>query len=116
MINTRRGLFRYTIVPFGLASALAVFQQETDKILQQLKVVCYLDDVLVYGKNKGGHFKNLSAVLSRIQEDVMKLNPDKCEFLKTSVEYMGHRIDSKGLRPVDYKVEAIAKASDSRNG
>lgn len=115
MISNHKGLFCYTIMPFGVALASEVFQREIYNILQGLKAVCYLDDVLFYGKNEDEHLWNLSAVLSRLQEAGMKLNPDKCEFLKTSVEYLAHRIDDKGLNLVESKVEAITKAPEPRN-
>lgn len=44
------GLFSYTKVSFGVASAQAMFQREIDKILHGLKTACYLDDVSFFGK------------------------------------------------------------------
>ena len=47
-INTHRGLFRYNCLPFGVASAPAVFQRAMDTILQGIpNVICYIDDILV---------------------------------------------------------------------
>ena len=48
-INTHRGLFEYTRLPFGVASAPALFQKTMDTILQGLPgVKCYIDDILVH--------------------------------------------------------------------
>lgn len=116
VINTQRGLFRYRRLPFGIASAPAIFQREIDKILQGMKgACCYLDDLLITGKNKNEHLQNLGQVLTRLEAAGIKLNPEKCEFLKSSVEYLGHRIDKHGLHPVESKVEAIVKAPDPTN-
>ena len=58
VINTHKGLFKYTRLPFGTAAAPAVFQQTMDTVLQGLPgVVCYLDDIIVTGKNKAEHLK-----------------------------------------------------------
>lgn len=116
VINTHRGLFRYTRLAFGVASAPAIFQREIEKILQGVKgASVYLDDLLVTGGNEDEHLQNLSEVLSRLRAAGMRLHPDKCEFMKPSVEYLGHRIDQQGLHPVDSKVEAVVGAPDPKN-
>ena len=59
-INTHLGLFQYTSIPFGIASAPAVFQQAMEKILHGIpKVICYLDDVLITAQNDEEHLKTL---------------------------------------------------------
>ncbi|XP_019858297.1 PREDICTED: uncharacterized protein K02A2.6-like isoform X2 [Amphimedon queenslandica] len=68
-INTHQGLYRYTRLPFGVASAPAVFQRTMDTILQGLdKVVCYIDDILLTGVDDNDHLKTLEAVLQRLQQ------------------------------------------------
>ena len=59
-INTHRGLYRYTRLPFGVASAPALFQKVMDIILQGLpKVICYLDDILISVSIPQKHLENL---------------------------------------------------------
>ena len=41
----------------------------------------------------------------------MKLKPEKCSFMMTEVEYLGHKISAKGLQPTNQKVRAITEAS-----
>ena len=49
-INTHKGFFQYTQLPFGVAIAPAVFQRTMENLLQGLSNVCiYLDDILVIG-------------------------------------------------------------------
>lgn len=116
VINTQKGLFRYTRLPFGVASAPAIFQREIEKILQgQPGASCYLDDLLVTGKDEETHLKHLDDVLSRLREAGVKLHPSKCEFMKPSVEYLGHRIDKEGLHPITSKLDAIEKAPSPKN-
>ena len=55
-INIHKGLFRYARLPFGVASAPAVFQRTMDILLQGIpQVICYLDDILITGKSDAEH-------------------------------------------------------------
>ena len=102
------GLFRYTRLPFGLASAPLIFQKVMDTVLQGLpKVICYLDDILVSGATKEEHVKNLENVLQRLQQYNIRAKRSKCAFMCESVEYLGHRTDAIGLYTLSSKVKAI---------
>ena len=68
-INTHKGLFQYARLPFGVASAPAVFQHTMDAILQDIpQVICYLDDIPISGKSDAEHMANLETVLKRLKE------------------------------------------------
>ena len=63
VINTQRGLYEYTRLPFGVASAPLIFQKTMDTILQGMDgVICYLDDIFISGKTKEEHLDNLRRV------------------------------------------------------
>ena len=110
-VNTHRGLYQYTRLPFGIASSLAIFQKTMDCILQGLEgVICYQDDLLVTGGTVQEHLNNLERVLQRLQWHGVHLRKEKCSFLKESVEYLGHKIDAKGLHATDSKLQAIKQA------
>ena len=92
-INTHRGFYQYTRLPFGVASAPSVFQKMMDTILQGMDgVICYLDDILESGRTEEEHLTNLRKVLERLQEHGIRPKRAKCTFLKTSVQYLGHVI------------------------
>ena len=115
-INTHRGLYRYRRLPFGIASAPAVFQKTMDTLLQGLgKVTCYLDDILITGATPAEHLAHLEEVLCRLREHGVRLRRDKCRFLEASVEYLGHRVDREGLHATNDKLRAIAEAPPPRN-
>ena len=97
-INTHKGLYQYTRLPFSIASALALFQKIMDTILQGIpSTICYLDDILVTGKNDEEHSRNLEEVPKRLQQNGLRVKSEKCKFLQPSVEYLGYRIDSSGV-------------------
>ena len=65
-INTHKGLFQFNRMPFGIASAPAIFQKTMGTMLQGLRhVAAYIDDIIVTGKNDAEHMSNLHNVLQR---------------------------------------------------
>ena len=64
-ITTHKGLYRFTRLPFGIASAPAVFQNLMDRILQGTeRTGCCLDNIIVTGKTAEDHLKNSATVLA----------------------------------------------------
>ena len=115
-INTHKGLYRYTRLPFGVASAPALFQKTMDVILQGMKhVMCYIDDILVTGSTEKEHFIQLEEVLKRLQHHGLKVKKDKCALFQDSVQYLGHKIDVSGIHTTDSKVEAVKNAPAPKN-
>ncbi|KAJ8337405.1 hypothetical protein SKAU_G00386250 [Synaphobranchus kaupii] len=70
---THDGLFRFTRVPFGLASTPSAFQKMMT-LAGQEGVQCYLDDIIVYGETPEEHETRLQAVLHRLHNSGLKLN------------------------------------------
>ena len=92
VINTHLELFQYNRLPFGVASAPAIFQRIMDSLLQGIpNVVVYLDDILVTGKTLKEHRQNLETVLTRLSQAGLRLKSSKCTFFKPEVQYLGHR-------------------------
>ena len=60
-VNTHKGLYRYTRLTFGVATAPAIFQRTMDVVLQGLSnVMCYLDDIIISGTSDAEHLELLS--------------------------------------------------------
>ena len=55
-INTLKGLYRYHRLPFGVASAPAIWQRTIEQVLQGIKKVeCMMDDIIIAGANEEEH-------------------------------------------------------------
>ena len=66
-VNTHQGLYRYTRLPFGVASAPALFQRLMDTMLQGIPgVTCYIDDIFVSGKDEDQLRQSLEEVFRRV--------------------------------------------------
>jgi len=91
-INTHKGLFKYSRLPFGETTAPSIFQRVMEHLLQDLNfVTVYFDDMLITGKTTVEHLANLDEVLSRLENAGMRLKLSKCKFLLPEVEYQDTR-------------------------
>lgn len=107
-ITTPFGLFEFTRMPFGLRNAAQTFQRFIDQVLRGLDhVFAYIDDVLVASKTIEEHKLHLQAVFERFKQYGITINPDKCVFAADQLDFLGHRINSEGIRPLPDKTTAI---------
>ncbi|UYV80918.1 hypothetical protein LAZ67_19002184 [Cordylochernes scorpioides] len=93
---THRGCYRFCKVPFGLSSAPEAYQKGMDSILLDLKgVICYLDDVVVYAKDRQELEERLRKVLQRFDKVGIRLNRNKCKFAMEELDILGHIVSSE---------------------
>ena len=110
-INTHKGLYKFTRLVFGLASAPAIFQRNMEALLSGLEgTLLFLDDILVCGVDKEQMMSRLNVVFRRLQEAGLVLNIEKCTFFQESVSYLGLFIDRNGLHKSPEKVKAIVQS------
>ncbi|UYV64628.1 K02A2.6-like, partial [Cordylochernes scorpioides] len=115
-INTTKGLFAYRRLPYGVAVAPNKFQRLMDNVFADIPgVACYIDDILVSGKDAKDHKSKLELVFKILEEKGLKLNKAKCKFAVDSVEYLGFRIDKDGLHPMLNKIQAVSNAPEPKN-
>ena len=115
-VNTHLGLYQYTRLPFGVASAPAIFQRAMDVILQGIEgVICYIDDILITGTSEEEHLERLEEVLKRLKAHGLRVKRNKCQFFLKSVTYLGHQVDANGIHTMPSKVEAIVQAPQPEN-
>ena len=108
---TNRGLFEPLVMFFELINLPATFQTMMNELLQDLintgKVLVYIDDILIFTNNLDKHCKLVCQVLSILSANKLYLKPEKCEFEKLQIEFLG-LIVSKGKAEMDLiKVSGI---------
>lgn len=108
--RTKYGFYEFTVVPFGLTNAPAVFMNLMNDVFRPYlyDFICvYLDDILVYSETYDDHLKHLRLALEKLREHKLYAKLSKCQFARTTVDYLGHVISEKGFSMEDYKVQAI---------
>ena len=114
--STLRGLRRYTRLNFGTSSAAEVFQDAIQQILSGIEGVRNVsDDIIIFGRDQQAHDRALHAVFARLQAKNLTLNPKKCEFNKSSIEFFGYTFSKNGVSPDLKKVAAINNAKPPSN-
>ncbi|BHF60215.1 hypothetical protein SprV_0100317800 [Sparganum proliferum] len=106
-VTTPFGVFEFIRMPFGLRNAAQTFQRFIDHVLHGLPFVyAYIDDLLVASRNEE-HKEHLALVFDRLDKFGVVINPSKCVLGVPSLEFLGHQVDSEGLRPLPSKVDAV---------
>lgn len=108
--TTRWGLYEFTVLPFGLCNAPATFQRlMNDTFRENLGkfVLIYLDDILVYSPSEEEHVKHLSWVLGQLRKHKLFAKRSKSEFGLEEIEYLGHLVSGKGVKPDPGKISAV---------
>lgn len=110
--STKYGHYEYTRMPFGLKNAPATFQRCMNNLLEELiykDCLVYLDDIIVYSTSLEEHIMSIRKVFEKLRIANLKLQLDKCEFLKKETEFLGHIITTKGIKPNPNKINPIIK-------
>ena len=115
--GTADGKYQWNIVPLGLATAISMFQYLMSKVLTGLNnfAFTYLDNVLIFSKSCEEHLQHLNTVFQKFKEAGLKIRLSKCQFFKTQLHYLGHRISSDGLEALPENLDAIKNLAPAKN-
>ena len=109
---TRRGSYRWKVMPFGLCNAPATFQRLMDIVLSGLNFeIClvYLDDVIIFGDTLQQHLQRLGKVFERLRTANLKLKPSKCRLLRRAVNFLGHVVTQDGVAVDPSKIHDVVE-------
>lgn len=102
--------YEFKRLPMGLKNSPAFFTRMMNKVLSGLvgiDCLIYLDDLIIFGATLEDHNNHLVKVLEKLKEFGLKLQPDKCCFLKKEVIFLGHTVTRDGIFPDESKFSAI---------
>ncbi|GFW80444.1 uncharacterized protein K02A2.6 [Trichonephila clavipes] len=115
-INTHKGLYICKRLMYGLNGAPAIWQRYVDGLFQGMDgVKVFMDDARITGSDEISHFTALEEFFKKCREHRLKLNLNKSKFFQNEINFLGHRIDSKGLHKTDEKISAVVNAPVPRN-
>nr|GFB05255.1 putative reverse transcriptase domain-containing protein [Tanacetum cinerariifolium] len=108
--RTRYGHYEFQVMPFGLTNVPAVFMDFMNRVCRPFLdkfVIVFIDDILIYSKNKEEHQEHLRIILELLQKEKLYAKFSKCEFWLDSMKFLGHVINSQGVHVDPAKVESI---------
>ena len=102
------GLFEFVCMPFSLRNAAQTFQRLIDEVLCDLHFsYTYIDDVLIASSNPQEHKQHLKQVFDCFKQFGVIVNPTKCQFGASELTFVGHSLNSQGIRPLQDKVKSF---------
>ncbi|GJW75349.1 putative nucleotidyltransferase, ribonuclease H [Tanacetum coccineum] len=108
--RTRYGHYEFQVMPFGLTNAPAVFMDLMNRVCKPYLdkfVIVFIDDILIYSKDKEEHEEHLKAILELLKKEELYAKFSKCEFWIPKVQFLGHVIDCQGIHVDPAKIESI---------
>ncbi|CAI7851263.1 unnamed protein product [Closterium sp. NIES-54] len=108
--RTRYGSFEYIVMPFGLINASATFQMTMNEAFRPLLETCvivYLDDILVYSRDKQQHLADLEADFKILDAHRPLTKGSKCKFFQDRLEFLGHVISKAGVEIDPKKLDTV---------
>jgi hypothetical protein len=95
---------------FGLTNEPSYFMYLMNKVFMEYFdkfMVVFIDDILIYSKDKEQHKKHLHLVLQKLRDQQLYAKMSKCEFWLNEVPFLGHDISEGGISVDPRKIEDV---------
>ena len=111
-------LIEFLVMSFGLTNAPAVFMDLMNRVFRPYVdqfVVVFIDDILVYSKDRENHDTHLRVLLETLRKEQLYAKLSKCEFLLNEVSFLGYIVSKEGIRVDPKKIEVVVEWKPPRN-
>ena len=110
---TNHGLFKPTVMFFGLTNSPATFQTMMNAIFAEEIVegwlIVYMDDILVTTKDDlQFHEECVHRMLEKLKKHNLYLKPEKCVFKQCRIKFLGVILENRTVQMDPAKVKGIA--------
>nr|GEW08327.1 putative reverse transcriptase domain-containing protein [Tanacetum cinerariifolium] len=108
--RTRYGHYEFQVMPFGLTNAAAVFIHLINRMCKPYLdkfVIVFIDDILIYSRNKEEHANHLRIILELLRKEELYAKFSKCDLWISVVQFLRHIIDNQGLHVDPAKIKAV---------
>ena len=102
--NSPKGRFKFIRTPYGIRSASDICQQRIASIIEGIEGTANSQDhILIWGETLDEIKQRTINVFQSLRKHGLKLNKSKCQFNKTEIIFLGHKITSEGIFPDEKK-------------
>ncbi|GJW86892.1 putative reverse transcriptase domain-containing protein [Tanacetum coccineum] len=108
--RTKYGHYEFQVMPFGLTNAPVVFMDLMNRVCKPYLdkfVIVFIDDMLIYSRNKEEHANHLRIILELLKNEKLYAKFSKCDFWISIMQFLGHIVDSRGIHVDPAKIKAL---------
>ncbi|GKF45598.1 putative reverse transcriptase domain-containing protein [Tanacetum coccineum] len=108
--RTQYGHYEFQVMPFCLTNTPVVFMDLMNRVCKPYLdkfVIVFIDDILIYFRNKEEHADHLRIILELLKKEKLYAKFSKCDFWISIVQFLGHVNDSQGIHVDPTKIEAV---------
>ena len=121
LVTPKGGVFRWKVMPFGVANAPALFQEPMNKILYILRrkplaqelvsagaeMEAHIDDVSLSTNTQEDHVLLVQEFFTVCQQNHLRTKLEKCEFMREEMEYLGFDVGHAWWKPAASKMQPL---------